>query len=444
MGRFPDHLFLKIFKRLSVRKLIFLKIVHKRFYNLITKLLSKKKNLWRDAAQADIPRSVLCLFIKKRLPSVRADNYYQLDDEDFWKNIHLIRNKWEACASLAVDHEQKIVQDLLDGHVSCIATSDKYLAIGTKGSKVNVYKERDNYHDYDGNRYEFLFGRPGSEDQSIVKLIYWYTNKKKIIVTLSKNNNLKFWDLVTGKEFIDRQEYSAENICAGTDGSFYSEFHGTVLSYTFKFGIFIKRLHEADLDQEKDEDYPVDLLSVEKNIKVIWPQAELINIADILMPQPNNSNTVTTSSYSIKLPARATKAENKKFYLLSLENSRSIIATYDNYFAIHQEYNNWREFDMLDCLGGKITYVTLHGDLLILNILKVSGQAVTRVNTANSFFSCKDVQDFYTMQSKEMSSGNSKIFAVDTIDNRNYPALAVTTENFVNIIYFHPMQDFFF
>lgn len=126
MGRFPDHLFLKIFKRLSVRKLIFLKIVHKRFYNLITKLLSKKKNLWRDAAQADIPRSVLCLFIKKRLPSVRADNYYQLDDEDFWKNIHLIRNKWEACASLAVDHEQKIVQDLLDGHVSCIATSGNY------------------------------------------------------------------------------------------------------------------------------------------------------------------------------------------------------------------------------------------------------------------------------------------------------------------------------
>ncbi|XP_057318350.1 uncharacterized protein LOC130663246 [Microplitis mediator] len=301
MGQFSDHLFLKIFKRMSVRQLIFLKIVHKRFYVLITKLLSKNKNLWRDAAQSDIYRSVLCLFIKKLSPSMLADNFYQLDDENFWKKIHFIRNKWEACASLAVDHEQKIAQDLLGGHVSCIATCDKYLAIGTKESRVNVFKERDNYHDFDGNRYEFLFGGPGSEDQSIVKLIYWYTSKVLILIT------------------------------AGTDGNFYSEFNGTIFSYTFRLGISIKRLHEADFDQEKDEDYPVDLLSVEKNIKVIWPQAGLINITNILMPLPNDIKIVTTSSYSIKLPARATKAENKKFYLLSLENSRSIIATYGEY-----------------------------------------------------------------------------------------------------------------
>ncbi|KAI8429108.1 hypothetical protein MSG28_007662 [Choristoneura fumiferana] len=177
----PNEIWLKIFKMTDRPKLMELRLVCHRFYDLIEDLLNKK---WKKLAKEAISYECLEMTMQRAYPYYLASNWIDIHDPVLWRGTYFSYKKWQKVLVNPYTKDA-IVPTSNFGGISCIRTFDKFIAIAFVNGSIASYTIDSIYQ-------PFYVAHHGS---NLIQIEFWYSNGDVLLVSVGDDYALKFWDL---------------------------------------------------------------------------------------------------------------------------------------------------------------------------------------------------------------------------------------------------------
>ncbi|XP_008546643.1 uncharacterized protein LOC103570622 isoform X1 [Microplitis demolitor] len=223
-------------------ELMKLKCVCRKFNNLIETKLIKSK-LWEKLC---LEKNILPWkdhIIRKRFPGViNNDHFLSNLHQRTWKKIYHSYKKWSVLPQLEYKHSSCDYGDQFLGEnnkndqslITCTCVWKNHLAVGTSNGFIYYFTVN---HDKPLRKMFVM-----NNEQALMQIHFWYTDTKKLLMaTLSKNYNLKFWD-IDKRQIIETRSFLATNICVGLTHRFFSEWNCRITEHEWKpTGLDVKR-----------------------------------------------------------------------------------------------------------------------------------------------------------------------------------------------------------
>ncbi|KAF9410623.1 hypothetical protein HW555_010353 [Spodoptera exigua] len=199
---FPNEVWLEIFKKIDMQKLMELRLVCHQFYDLIEYLLNTNPE-WKVLADETILYECLEMTMQRAYPYELVSHWMDIHDPVLWRGTYLSYKKWQKVLV------NTFTQDTIDttasfGNISCICTFDTFIAIAFDNGFIAVYS-------IDDISNPFYVANHGND---LVQVEFWYADGKVMVVSVGVDCALKFWDTQSKNE-ISSNGFFANSISSG-------------------------------------------------------------------------------------------------------------------------------------------------------------------------------------------------------------------------------------